>query len=163
MHTIPYNAVLLLVGMRARKASDLVEALSPVEVAVPLCGGGFTVGVASCRDTAACAMATGSVSCRCQRDEQAACRRIVPMGSLKVTWRAQGCGGVVGVLSLVVSATVPLEDAAAESGGCRATAILVVREDDSPSKFLCGFTCDGFGCHAVAGHCPGAAARRRLA
>jgi hypothetical protein len=72
MHTFPHNAVLLLVGMRAREASDLVETLWPVEVAVPLCGGGFTVGVASCRDTAACTMATGGMSCRCQRDVQAA-------------------------------------------------------------------------------------------
>jgi hypothetical protein len=39
------------------------------------------------------------------------------MGSLKVTWRGQVCGGVVGVLSLVMSAMVPLKDAAAESGG----------------------------------------------
>jgi hypothetical protein len=135
MHTFPHDAVFLAVGMRTRAASSLVEAPLSVEVAVPLCGGGFTVGVASCRDTAACAIATGCVSCRCQRDEQAACRAMVPMGLLKVTWRAQGCGGFVGVLSLVVSATVPLKDAAAESGGCRAIAILVDREDDSLSSF----------------------------
>jgi hypothetical protein len=61
MHTFPHNAVLIIVGMRARKASRLVEALSSVEVAVPLCGGGFTVRVASCRDTAAYAMATGGL------------------------------------------------------------------------------------------------------